>query len=89
MPGNCQGVAAGWLRAGCAALQSLLSGHGGLQHHTGHTVVSVAGCLIVSAVQMWTKVQWMEYGIKKARGKGCLPCVAQWIQEGTHNVMEQ
>lgn len=89
MPGSCQGMAAGWLRAGRAALQSLLSGHGGLQHHTGHTVVSVAGRLIVCAVRMWTKAHWIEHGIKKARRSSCLPCAAQWIQGSTRNVMEQ
>ena len=45
MPGSGQGVAAGGLRAGRAALQGLPGGRGGVQHHTGNAVVGVAGCL--------------------------------------------
>lgn len=84
MPGSCQRVAAGRLRAGRAALQSLLSGCGGLQHHTGHAVVSVAGRLSLTSVLLWTQAQWVEHGIKKARVTGSMPCVNQWIRGGTH-----
>lgn len=49
MPGSGQGVATGGIRAGCVALQGLPGGHGGLQHHTGHSVVSVAGGLSPAA----------------------------------------
>lgn len=49
MPGSGQGVATGGIRAGCVALQGLPGGHGGLQHHTGHSVVSVAGGLSLAA----------------------------------------
>lgn len=83
MPGGRQGVAAGRLRAGRAALQSLLSGRGGLQHHTGHAVVGVAGRLSLPPVLLWTQAQWVERGITKARVIGFMPCVARWIQGGT------
>lgn len=66
VPGSCQGVAAGRLRAGCAALSSLLSGHSGLQHHTGHAVVSVASGLSFTPVLLWTQAQWVEHRIEKA-----------------------
>lgn len=45
VPRGRQGVAAGGLRAGRAALQGLPGGRGGVQHHAGHAVVSVAGRL--------------------------------------------
>lgn len=77
MPGSRQGVAAGRLCAGRAALQSLLSGRGGLQHHTGHAVVCVAGRLSLTSVLLWTQAQWVEHGIKKASVTGSMPCVAQ------------
>lgn len=47
VPRGGQGVAAGGLRAGRAALQGLSSGSGDLQYHAGHAMVSVAGGLIV------------------------------------------
>lgn len=66
-PGSGQGVAAGRLRAGRAALQSILGGHGGLQHHTGHSVVSVAGRLSVLSVLRWTHALRVEQRIEKGQ----------------------
>lgn len=85
MPGSGQGVAAGWLRAGRAALQSLLGSHGDLQHHTGHAVVGVAGRLSLIPVLQWTQDQCVEFRIKKAKVVGSVPCAAQCIQGGIRN----
>lgn len=74
VPGGCQGVAAGWLRAGRAALQSLPGGRGGLQHHTGHAVVRVAGRLSLTAVRRWTQAQWGKRWIEKASYWLCALC---------------
>lgn len=60
MPRGCQGVAAGGLRAGRATLQSLPGGHGDVQHHVGHAVVSVAGGLSVISLLQLTRNQWGE-----------------------------
>lgn len=53
-------MAAGGLRAGRAALQSLPGGHGDVQHHVGHAVVGVAGGLSVIALLQLTGDQWGE-----------------------------
>lgn len=58
VPGGRQGVAAGGLRAGRAALQSLPGGHGDVQHHAGHAVVGVAGGLSVIPLLQLTRDQW-------------------------------
>lgn len=52
VPGNRQGMAPSGLRVGRAAVQSLLGGHGGLQHHTGHLVVGLAGRLSAATLLM-------------------------------------
>lgn len=88
VPWSRQGMAAGWLRPGRAALQGLLGGCGGLQHHTGHAVVSVARCLSLTTVALWTKAQWVEHGVKNIWVSCSMP-VELCVQGGTHIVMEQ
>lgn len=73
VPRSGEGVAAGRLRAGRAALQGVPGCRGDIQHHTGHALVRVAGCLkprpsqqrrqvVRDLTELLTPDQWVHWG---------------------------